>query len=329
MAVAMPVKPSPTGRGSKVRQRGLTLVELLVAMALGLLLLAGVIQVVLGSKRSYQANLALGELQESGRLALEAMARDLRNTGFIGGCPGGLVNATGAEGAPFALERSGIEGYGTGAPTTSWVPSGRLANTDALLLRYAAEPALEAKSILGNRLNLASAGAVAGAFYLLSDQQSCLLLRNAGNASSLLADRSLEHFLVPATRVYQYRYAIYWIRRNDDGTSGLFLSDNSQTSDKQNTEELVNGVAGMSLRYGVAGVAGDVVVAYKAAREMAAADWRRVRTVRVSLLLQSQARDVDEAPKTLEFDGRVLAPNAERRLRLVMGSTIALRNPML
>ncbi|GEM_PF-656224 len=316
---------SSIGQGCDMRQRGLSLVELLVATALGLLLLAGVIQVVLSSKRSYQASVALAELQETGRFALEAMAQDLRSAGFTGACPGGLVNACGAEGALFALEQSGIEGYAPGMSAAAWVPSGRLANTDALLLRLASASTVETKSIAGNRLTLAAGSVVAGAVYLLSDQQSCLLMRNAGNASSLLADRSLEHFLAPATRVYPYRYAVYWVRRNDDGTTGLFVTENSDNLDKQ-TSELVTGVAGMSLRYGVAGANSEVVSTYKAAREMAAGDWPRVRTVRVSLLLQSQARDVDEAPTSLAFDGRTLAPNPERRLRLVMGSTIALRN---
>jgi len=306
-------------------QRGLSLVELLIAMALGLTLLAGVLQVVLGSKRSYQHGVALAELQENGRFALEAMAQDLRNAGFSGACPGGLVNAAG-EGAHYALEKSALEGYGAGMPAPAWLSSSRVANTDAVLLRYATSPVLEARSISGNRLLLTSAGAVAGAFYLLSDQQFCLLLANAGGATSLLADRSLEHFLAPATRVYRYRYVIYWIGRSDDGTPGLFVTDNSETTSKAQTSELVNGVAGMSLRYGVAG-ANDVVATYKAAREMVTGDWPRVRTVRVSLLLQSQTRGVDEAPRSLEFDGRTLAPDGERRLRLVMGSTTALRNP--
>ncbi|MGC4010354.1 MAG: prepilin-type N-terminal cleavage/methylation domain-containing protein [Pseudomonas sp.] len=73
-----------------MRQRGLSLIELLVAMALGLLLLAGVIQVVLSSKRSYQSGVALAELQESGRFALEVVAQDLRNAGFTGARDAGL-----------------------------------------------------------------------------------------------------------------------------------------------------------------------------------------------------------------------------------------------
>lgn len=310
-----------------MRQRGLSLVELLIAMALGLLLLAGVIQVVLSSKRSYQNSVALAELQENGRFALEAIAQDLRHAGFTGACPAGLVNASGTDNARYAVEKSAIEGYGAGMPAVAWMPSGRLANTDAVLLRSAAEPVLAARSITANRLLLPSSTAVAGAFYLLSDQQSCLLLRNAGNALSLIADRPLEHFLAPATRVYPYRFAIYWIGRGESGTPGLFVTDNSETTDKVQTSELVTGVAGMSLRYGVAGMDSTVVATYKAAREMTAEEWRQVRTVRVNLLLQSQTRDVDEAPNSMVFDGRSLAPDADRRLRLVMGSTIALRNP--
>ncbi|WP_168735177.1 PilW family protein [Pseudothauera rhizosphaerae] len=63
-------------------QRGLTLVELLVAMAVGLILIAGVITIFLGSKQSYRTSEALSRVQESGRFALEFMARDLRAAGY-------------------------------------------------------------------------------------------------------------------------------------------------------------------------------------------------------------------------------------------------------
>lgn len=192
-------------------QRGLSLVELLIAMALSLLLMAGVIEVLLSSKQTYHASLALAELQESGRFAFDILAQDLRTAGFVSACPSGVVNASGAGTTQFALERAGIEGYGSGMAAPAWLPSGKLANTDALLLRYVGEPALAARSVVGNQVTLASAGASAGAYYLLSDLQSCLLMRNAGSASTLVANRALGHFLVSATRVYPYRYAIYWI----------------------------------------------------------------------------------------------------------------------
>lgn len=77
-------------------QLGLSLVELMVAMALGLLLMTGVIQVFLSSRQTYAANEAMGRLQENGRFALEFIARSARLAGYTepvyeGGKPLALV----------------------------------------------------------------------------------------------------------------------------------------------------------------------------------------------------------------------------------------------
>lgn len=64
-------------------QIGLSMVELLIAMALGLLLMTGVIQVFLTSRQTYAANEAMGRLQENGRFALDFIARNARNAGYI------------------------------------------------------------------------------------------------------------------------------------------------------------------------------------------------------------------------------------------------------
>lgn len=77
-------------------QLGLSIVELMVAMALGLLLMTGVIQVFLSSRQTYAANEAMGRLQENGRFALEFIARSARLAGytepvFEGGKPLALV----------------------------------------------------------------------------------------------------------------------------------------------------------------------------------------------------------------------------------------------
>lgn len=57
---------------------GISLVELLVAMLLGVLLLLGVVQVLSGSRATYRLNEAQTRLQEAGRFASQTLARDLR-----------------------------------------------------------------------------------------------------------------------------------------------------------------------------------------------------------------------------------------------------------
>lgn len=66
------------------RERGLSIVELMVAMVISLILTAGVIQVFLGSKTTYRVTEGVGRLQEDGRFALEYLSRDIRMAGYSG-----------------------------------------------------------------------------------------------------------------------------------------------------------------------------------------------------------------------------------------------------
>jgi type IV pilus assembly protein PilW len=64
------------------RHRGFTLVELMVALVISLVLLAGVIQVYLSSKQSYRLQDNVARIQESGRLTTEILTRYIRLAGY-------------------------------------------------------------------------------------------------------------------------------------------------------------------------------------------------------------------------------------------------------
>lgn len=63
---------------------GFSLIELMVAMLIGLLVLSGVIQVVLNSKRSFLDNQETAFIQDNTRYALDIIAKDFRATGYRG-----------------------------------------------------------------------------------------------------------------------------------------------------------------------------------------------------------------------------------------------------
>ena len=65
-------------------QAGLSLVELMIAMVIGLVLMTGVLQIFLGSKRVYTTQDALSRIQENGRLAVDFLSRDTRMAGYAG-----------------------------------------------------------------------------------------------------------------------------------------------------------------------------------------------------------------------------------------------------
>ncbi|ARN72828.1 PilW family protein [Oceanicoccus sagamiensis] len=66
------------------QQKGFTLIELLVALGLGVFITAGLFQSYMSSKQLSDMEKALSRLQETGRFAMDAMARDVRMAGYQG-----------------------------------------------------------------------------------------------------------------------------------------------------------------------------------------------------------------------------------------------------
>ncbi|HMB39000.1 MAG TPA: PilW family protein [Wenzhouxiangellaceae bacterium] len=67
---------------------GFSLIELMVAITLGLLLTAGMIQLFNSSKVTFRTNDAVARVQENGRFALEILKIQLREAGTLGFCAG-------------------------------------------------------------------------------------------------------------------------------------------------------------------------------------------------------------------------------------------------
>ena len=66
------------------RQRGLSIVELMVTKVISLTLLAGVVQIFLSSKTTYRTQEALSRLQENARFAVSLVNRRVRLAGYMG-----------------------------------------------------------------------------------------------------------------------------------------------------------------------------------------------------------------------------------------------------
>jgi type IV pilus assembly protein PilW len=76
------------------RLRGFSLVELMVAMALSLVLLGGVLAIFASSKKTYETTDRLSRIQETGRYALDTIVRDLRGAGYLGCMQRATFNST-------------------------------------------------------------------------------------------------------------------------------------------------------------------------------------------------------------------------------------------
>ena len=65
--------------------KGFSIVEMMVAMVISLILLAGIAQIFLSSRQSFTIQNTLSRQQENGRYATNVIAQDLRRTGYWGG----------------------------------------------------------------------------------------------------------------------------------------------------------------------------------------------------------------------------------------------------
>ncbi|MCP1726272.1 type IV pilus assembly protein PilW [Natronospira proteinivora] len=71
-------------RPARKAQSGLTLVELMIAVAIGSVLMIGVIQLFSGMRGAYSLNESMSRVQENGRFAIEYLSSDLRMAGYMG-----------------------------------------------------------------------------------------------------------------------------------------------------------------------------------------------------------------------------------------------------
>lgn len=109
-------------RNALLREAGFSLIELMVAMALSVVLLAGVIEIYINTKQTYNVQEGLSRTQENARFVIDRLTRELSSAGYLG-CLGSIdldeervINTLTDTAALYNLETpvTGIEGAGTG-----------------------------------------------------------------------------------------------------------------------------------------------------------------------------------------------------------------------
>ncbi|WP_435751027.1 prepilin-type N-terminal cleavage/methylation domain-containing protein [Thauera sp. AutoDN2] len=120
----------------RARQDGLTLVELMIAMLLGLVVVGGVGSVVIANGEAYRTNEGLSQTQDAIRTAFELVARDIREAGATGCGNSTVTNVLNGGGGDWLANWDGVRGYDAGTPLPAAFGIGnRVAGTDAILLQ--------------------------------------------------------------------------------------------------------------------------------------------------------------------------------------------------
>ena len=343
-------------------QRGLSLVEILVALVLSLILTAGVIQLFVGSKQTYRFHEGLSRIQENGRFALDLLAKDIRSAGYFG-CLSAATNIDNAlTGATRFLWNYGQAIFGfESTGTSTWNPAldtnipSPLSGSDVITVRGGADSApINVITHGGGAATLsvsADSGIQVGDILAASNCQSlsvfqvtavsddptctsdCVrVLQHAtgttspppGNARASLADNYAGSELIRAGTGGFTK--TYYLRTGAGGMSALWRMVGPTAN------EVVEGVERMEILYGICIGQGaarrvDATVGYVTANSVT--DWSAVCSVRVNLLLVSLEDNLTSSTaQAVVFPadtGNTITVN-DRRLRQAFSTTVGIRN---
>lgn len=307
------------------RQRGLSLVELLVAVTIGLLILATVIGVFFATNRNYRENDALTALQDNARFAMDNLARDLAMAGYWGGVrPVDAARNVRVSAAAIAALATGTPGDCAPAtpPAGSWLLNPGAAiqfrdhrvtdaasifsrclgnlqpNTDVVMIRRVAGQPARRLTAAGNFT------LTGGRIYLKSNQSTASLFRAGSGSLDLItpADCTDPNSGVAITcppvdapaDFYAFAPRLYFVH----GVAGsvtvptlcryVLRDDQAGSAPVMEQDCLAEGVENLQLEWGIAGPDGRTIQRYADSYDIDA------RSVRIHLLVR--ARDASAVP---------------------------------
>ncbi|HNF64175.1 MAG TPA: PilW family protein [Plasticicumulans sp.] len=335
-------------RAPRCAAGGFTLVEMMLALALGLLIVAGALAVYAANRAVYQHQEAWARLQENARLAFELMARDGRQAGFMACLPvaAPLTNVLNSATTYEWLFEQPVDGFeASGVSWSPTLPSGFPApyrGTDVLTLRGAqsspqarvsAQASTSADVTLdngsgfasGDFVLLAAADCSEGAIFQVSGVTagaapvaSLAHAAGAGSPGNASADLGARYVGGLALKLTTYSY---YVAAGSDGRPALYRRQGSATP-----VELIPGVDDLQVLYGLAdGSNGDYASRYATAAVISAdADnWQKIVGLRVTMTLESPDDGITDSAQAVTING---VSGSDRRLRRTFTATIAIRN---
>ncbi|BAN46669.1 PilW family protein [Metapseudomonas resinovorans] len=303
------------------RSRGFSLVELMVAILLSSLLLLGVLQIFSDASSSDRANSALSRLQESGRVALEVLKRDIRRTGYQGCASSSIATRSGSS-LIFPRDAFGVRNE-TAANGGSI--EGAATASDTLTVRYAAPAPITVAGITSSTLTLPSAiSFTADQTFLLTDCLNVVIFKPSAagsNVTSITTANSNFSGIAPGARLYRVNQSTFAIC-----ASGRGLCRNNH--DGSGAQELIADAENFQVLYGIR-ASGQT--RWVNASSLTSTLREQVTQLQLSLVISSPENAASgTSTQTLSIanlgQNTALAAAGDQRLRRVFTTAIELRN---
>lgn len=281
---------------------GFTLIELMIALVLGLLLLGGVLGIFLANQTTNRINLVLSDIQGNTRLAFQLMAKDIRSAGFIGCSNAVRVSnvLTGPGVAAWGTWDGGLLGLSSPGAINGLTPTG---GTEALRIMYASDISntVTSHNLTAQQFTLTGASVLrTGDIGVVCDDTQSSIFQVSGtgvntvnHAATTLNCTSNLGFqapfaCTPPPRQYaanamlmRFESVAWFVAPSLDDASVNSLYRAALVGGNQVNEEVLFGISGLRFSYMLSNNFGVLVNA------AAVPDWREVVAVDVTLDIDS------------------------------------------
>jgi len=235
---------------NNIHQQGFSLLEVFVALAIGLVIFAGVLSVFVGMRTTVSETTSFGELQENGRFAMSVLTDDISKQDFWGDYTGTFDRSSISH--TLAAPRNDCTGAGVnnssfplalGNFRTIWGETVTSANPmgcfdDAKM----GSDVIQIKRVLGGDL-VDGAGepldpVPAGHFHLVTNSNDGILFTSGALPA------------VDNSRVWQYQHHVYYIREEKQGSNKVPVLMQGQLTTRMSFSPIIDGIEMIRFMYG-------------------------------------------------------------------------------
>ncbi|ALS32332.1 type IV pilus assembly protein PilW [Pseudoalteromonas translucida KMM 520] len=325
-----------------MKQTGFTLIEVMISLFIGGLVLGGVMFTYIGMKVTTKDTMTIGELQESGRLAINIMQRDIEQIGFWGtyyddsftiantttlatpaaasDCTEGLNNGSFPDLTSTSNFRTIYAKTADGTKELNCI-NNPIKKTDILQLKF----------LQGNQLTVEAGSneTQINQNYFIAEQERAQFVRGIVAPGTLNTNAT----------VWPYSHHVYYISEqtytvNNQSLTVPALMRKRLVAGNITTETIMEGVEDMRFVFGLDTTSDSRVDTYRSIDAMTAADWENrkgILTVQLFLLIRALQPDPGIKIKNQKY---ILGEDSNKReltftdnyRRTVFTTTIRLNN---
>ncbi|ORU90201.1 MAG: hypothetical protein A6F71_04335 [Cycloclasticus sp. symbiont of Poecilosclerida sp. M] len=346
----------------KINQQGITLVELMVAMVIGLILIAGVSQIFISTQKTYRITEEHSRLQENTRFGFQFITKDVREAGYTGCRAIEEMNVQTVAQAPVPnYDKDSTISGNEATSLTVWAPvlnasiaTTTIGGTDTITIQKGSScgatltvPMLSSDAVIqisaANSCNLkkddtlmisdcqdahifkattVSSGSPQTITHTVDKNTGGSLCLNQAGIGTGVCGTGNAKLYGSDSELLQLTSLTYYIRKGEGGRNALWAYDN--TAGK--ARELIEGVENMQIKYGVDTTGDDIIDVYQTANDVgAAANWGNVISAEISLLVETQADNLTTDKLIYTYNGATVT-SPDNRLRRVFTTVVGIRN---